>query len=391
MQRPDASSEYDNFERVLTGGIWIAGSRIDEGASIGSNRGQRKNIPASDVSKYPLGLVGGLSAMTTRNLSAVAESIRRPFQQFTQEFEPLRPELYRYCRYLTRTPWDAEDLVQDTLVRAFVLLGTSHGAPVHPKAWLFRAASNRWLNINKQRREEPHAELREPTDTKVEPKATREAAGTLVAGLAPQERAALVLKEVFEFRLEEIAGMLSTTAGGVKSALHRARGKLKEQDWKGPAVSPPAVLSEFCAAFNARDVEKVVSLLLETVEVELSGTFADSGIEVAKRSFGGLMFATKMAMEAGIPSDYRGGVQPVPPKFELRMHRGVPIVLTFWTHDDGEHVRGVSLITAEGDQITRIKTYMHSPELIAEVCKELGETFRSNGYRNWEIQASSVS
>ena len=36
-------------------------------------------------------------------------------------------------------------------------------------------------------------------------------------------------------------------------------------------------------------------------------------------------------------------------------------------------------------QITRIKTYMHSPELLAEVCKELGETFRSNGYRNWEI------
>jgi RNA polymerase sigma-70 factor (ECF subfamily) len=79
--------------------------------------------------------------MTTNNLSAVAEAIRGPFQQFTQEFEPLRPELYRYCRYLTRTPWDAEDLVQDTLVRAFMLLGTSHGAPVHPKAWLFRVAS----------------------------------------------------------------------------------------------------------------------------------------------------------------------------------------------------------------------------------------------------------
>jgi hypothetical protein len=134
-----------------------------------------------------------------------------------------------------------------------------------------------------------------------------------------------------------------------------------------------------------------VSLLLETVQIELSGTFMDSGIDVAKRSFGGLMFATQMAMEAGIPSGYRENIQSVPPKFELRMHRGVPIVLTFWQHDDGEHVRGVSLITAEGDQITQIKTYMHSPELLAEVCKELGETFRSNGYRNWEIRTSSVS
>src|SRR5688500_18495619 len=103
------------------------------------------------------------------------------------------------------------------------------------------------------------------------------------------------------------------------------------------------------------------------------------------------MFATKMALEAGIPSDYRGSIQPVPPRFELRMHRGAPIVLTFWKHDDGEHVRGVSLITAEGSQITRIKTYMHSPELLAEVCRELGETFRSNGYRNWEPQMASVS
>lgn len=329
--------------------------------------------------------------MTITNLSTVAESIRGPFRQFTQEFEPLRPELYRYCRYLTRTPWDAEDLVQDTPVRAFVLLGTSHGAPVHPKAWLFRVASNRWLSIYKQRREEPHAEPRERPDTPVEPKATREAAGTLFGGLAQQERAALVLKEVFEFSLEEIAATLSTTIGGVKSALHRARGKLEEPDWNGQDAAPPAVLSEFCSAFNARDLDKVVSLLLETVEVELSGTFADSGIEVAKRSFGGLMFATKMAMEAGIPSDYRGSVQPVPPRFELRMHRGVPIVLTFWTHDDGEHVRGVSLIIAEGDQISRIKTYMHSPELIEEVCKELRETSRSNGYRNWELQASGVT
>jgi len=102
------------------------------------------------------------------------------------------------------------------------------------------------------------------------------------------------------------------------------------------------------------------------------------------------MFATKMALEAGIPSDHRGTIQPVPPRFEVRMHRGVPIVLTFWQHDEGEHVRGVSLITAEGDRISRIRTYMHSPELLSEVCKELGETSRSNGYRNWETSDPGV-
>jgi RNA polymerase sigma-70 factor (ECF subfamily) len=329
--------------------------------------------------------------MTTNNLSAVAQAIRAPFQQFTQEFEPLRPELYRYCRYLTRTPWDAEDLVQDTMVRAFMLLGTSHDAPDHPKAWLFRVASNRWLNMCKQRREEPTANLREPAHTPVDPKSTREAAGSLVVALAPQERAALVLKEVFDFSLEEISEMLCTTVGGVKSALNRARGKVKEPSWSGQEVPPPPVLNEFCSAFNARDLDKVLSLLLQTVEIELAGTFVGSGVEVAKRSFGAMMFATKMAMEAGIPSRHRGSIQPVPPRFELRIHRGAPIILTFWTHDDGEHVRGVSLIATEGDQITQIKTYMHSPEMLAEVCNELGETFRSNGYRNWEVPTSNVS
>lgn len=327
--------------------------------------------------------------MKPTNLAAVAEAIRQPFKQFTQEFEPLRPDLYRYCRYLTHTPWDAEDLVQDTLVRAFMLLGTSQVAPVHPRAWLFRVASNRWLNMCKQRREDPNGELREAAHTPVDPKATREAAGSLVIALAPQERAALVLKEVFDFSLEEISGMLLTSVGAVKSALHRARGKLKEQDWSVQEAAPPAVLEEFCSAFNARDLDKVLSLLMEGLEIELSGTFVGSGIDVAKRSFGGLLFATQMAMEAGIPSGYREGLQPAPPRFELRMHRGTPIVLTLWDHDDGKHVRGISLITADGDQITAIKTYMHSPELLAEVCKELGQTFRSNGYCNWEVPTSS--
>jgi RNA polymerase sigma-70 factor (ECF subfamily) len=278
-------------------------------------------------------------------------------------------------------------LVQETLVRAFVVLGTRHDVPEHPKAWLFKVASNRWLNIREKQREAPTAEVQGATSVPVDPKATREAAGTLVGGLAPQERAALVLKEVFEFSLDEIAALLSTSLGAVKSALHRARGKLAEPE-RGQQVPPASTtLSEFCTAFNARDLNKVMSLLLETVDIELSGTFADSGIEVAKRSFGGLMFATKMAMEAGIPSDFRTGLQAAPPRFELRIYRGVPVVLTFWTHDDGEHVRGVSLFTEVENRIAGIKTYMHSPELIAEVCKELSASFRSNGYRNWEAKS----
>jgi RNA polymerase sigma-70 factor (ECF subfamily) len=50
------------------------------------------------------------------------DALKRTWRQFLDTYEPLRPELYRYCRHLTRSPWDAEDLAQDTLARAFVTL-----------------------------------------------------------------------------------------------------------------------------------------------------------------------------------------------------------------------------------------------------------------------------
>ena len=79
--------------------------------------------------------------------------VQRPWRRFLEDYEPLRPDLYRYCRYLTRSPWDAEDLVQDVLARAFVTLAGAHEAPQNPRAWLFRVASNHWLNQVKRERE----------------------------------------------------------------------------------------------------------------------------------------------------------------------------------------------------------------------------------------------
>ncbi len=49
-----------------------------------------------------------------------SDHAREAWQRFVEAFEPLRPELYRYCRFLTRNPWDAEDLVQDALARGLV-------------------------------------------------------------------------------------------------------------------------------------------------------------------------------------------------------------------------------------------------------------------------------
>jgi RNA polymerase sigma-70 factor (ECF subfamily) len=70
-------------------------------------------------------------------------------------------------------------------------------------------------------------------------------------------------------------------------------------------------------------------------------------------------------------------------RFEPRSYRGQGVVLAWWEHESGEAVRGFSLVDIDGDKVSAIRTYFHSPEAIAELCRELGLPCRTNGYRFW--------
>ncbi len=315
--------------------------------------------------------------MTDSTTTPLHDLVQRPWRTFLEQYEPLRGDLYRYCRFLTRSPWDAEDLVQDVLARAFVTLGGLTQAPENPRAWLFRVASNQWINQVKRQRELPALDFDESVEQDL--RAAREAAGSLVARLAPQERAALVLKEVFDFSLEEIAEVLSTSVGAVKAALHRGRGKLAEPDDSGIAPTPPPVLDAFCQAFNARDIERLTALLLDHVELEFPGLHTDYGVPAARGALGATMYRS----DAFIAPHWRQQIVDGSARFEIRAHRSRQILLAWWQHADGEAVRAFSLLDHEGDRISRMRTYFHTPEAIAEVCQELGLPCRTNGYRFW--------
>jgi RNA polymerase sigma-70 factor (ECF subfamily) len=328
----------------------------------------------------------------------LAEGVGRNWRGFLELCEPLRPELYRYSRYLTRSPWEADDLVQDTLMRAFVALGCVHQEIRNPRAWLLRIASNLWLNRVRDARELPSesSALPEPSadSQRVDPQATREAAGSLLVRLAPQERAAVVLKDVFELSLEDTAEALSTSVGAVKAALQRGRGKLSQpepglvaggsacqQVQEAPA---PAVLEAFCAAFNARDLERVTALLLDHAINEFPGLSLEYGAEAAKRgSLAGVLFGDPSSDRSGIAPQFRRGLLASPPRLELRMHRGEGLLLAWFAHDDGEAVRGISRVSVVGDRIAHMRTYLHQPEVLAELCAELAVPFRSNGCHYW--------
>lgn len=326
--------------------------------------------------------------MGTQPPNDLTATLRGAWQRFSIEYEPLRPELYRYCRHLTRSPWDAEDLCQDALSRAFVTLSRLNEAPPNPRAWLFRVASNLWVDQSRQRRSAA-ASLALDEVAEHDPRASREASGTLIGLLSPQERAAVLLKDVFDFTLDETASVLATSVGAIKAALHRGRGKLSEDVEQG-SLQPPArgVLDAFCEAFNARDLDRLTQLLLDSATIDIVGTHTDYGPDDARDNalFGMLYGAERLAVadvKGGIEARYMQGVLPRSPRCELRHHRGEPLILMWYAHADGEAVRAINRIEADGAQICRLKNYFFTPDFIAEVCTELGVPFRLNGYRFW--------
>jgi RNA polymerase sigma-70 factor, ECF subfamily len=317
-------------------------------------------------------------------VSEVRGAVQESWHRFLDVYEPLRPDLFRYCRYLTRTPWDAEDLAQDALARAFVTLGCMNDAPPNPRAWLFRVASNLWIDRARRMREDA-GELPEE-GTSHEPRAAREAAGTLIATLSPQERVAVVLKDVFDLTLDEVAEALSTTVGAIKAALHRGRGKLVEPEPAEARLPAPAALDAFCEAFNARDLDRLTALLLDTAAIEVVGVHTEYGPESARKGvFQGMLYGSRRLAEGktGIDPRFKQGALPSSPRAEVRAHRGESLVLLWYAHADGEAVRGLVRVETDGDRLSRVQNYFYTPDFIADVCRELDLPFRINGYRYW--------
>jgi RNA polymerase sigma-70 factor, ECF subfamily len=340
-------------------------------------RAGRPRQPSVDLEKSthsirrPLSFRGarGFFHQEDRTVGDIDTSMKESWRRFLDTYEPLRPDLYRYCRHLTRSPWDAEDMAQDTMARAFVTLACMSEPPPHPRAWLFRVASNLWINRLRRAREVPTADVPDLEATAPEqPRAAREAAGTLISQLSPQERAAVVLKDVFELSLEEIAEALSTTVGAIKAALHSGRSKLAVPEPKEPEPVAPAVLDAFCDAFNAGDLERLTALLLDTTTMEFPGLMVEYGKQAVRE---GSLRSTLFGCAEG------GHVPPVAPRCEVRTHRGESILLWWW----GEEVHAIVRAEVQADRIAALRDYHHAPDVITEVCRELGVRFCTHGYR----------
>jgi len=155
------------------------------------------------------------------------------------------------------------------------------------------------------------------------------AAAQCVDRLSPQERAALVFKEMFDMTLEEIAVLLATTTGAVKAALHRGRDRLREPECAAASRQPvpsPELVDRFIERFNAKDVKGLTALMLDGATAENVGNSVHVGLDPGE----------------GIPRFLHAvvhGPPAWPPQFRresARLERvqfeGEPIVLAFRTH-----------------------------------------------------------
>jgi RNA polymerase sigma-70 factor (ECF subfamily) len=204
---------------------------------------------------------------------------------FIQAVGPLRPRLHRYCARMTGSVLDGEDVVQEALVVAYRRLDAyDESRPLAP--WLFRIAHNRCLDFLRRRRTRRLAETAAAPEESAapattDPPAVSRAIERLVTRLPPLERACVLLKDVLDHSLEEVAELTGSTVGGVKAALHRGRGKLARIETVPAAVSAvPEIVRLYAERFARRDWDGVRALLADDARLRVAdcyqGTVAGS-------------------------------------------------------------------------------------------------------------------
>jgi RNA polymerase sigma-70 factor (ECF subfamily) len=205
------------------------------------------------------------------------------YAAFLGTISELRPQLHRYCSRMTGSVLDGEDVVQEALFEAYRKLDQfDETRSLSP--WIFRIAHNRCVDFLRRRRSRDAAEANLTPAVSV-PAAdsgsifVRPAIEHLVSLLPPMQRSCVLLKDVFDYSLEEIAELVGSTVGGVKGALKRARTKLSKtpSPTKIPVTADPQllrVLQLYVEKFNRRDWDGVRELISAEAQLRVVDAFA---------------------------------------------------------------------------------------------------------------------
>lgn len=220
---------------------------------------------------------------------------------FETELESHRTELVAYCYRMLGSPFEAEDAVQETMLRAWRAIDGFEGR-AKLRTWLYRIASNVCFDMlgSSQRRarpmdltgpgpaDGPPGELLseatwiqpmpdarmaptagDPGEVAIAHETVRLAFVAALQFLPPRQRAVLLLRDVLSWRAGEVAALLDTTVASVNSALQRARATIAAREVADTEPSRPhddaqaAMLARYMDAFQRYDMDALTSLLHE--------------------------------------------------------------------------------------------------------------------------------
>lgn len=334
----------------------------------GAGPGRKKTTLVGPVAaRYPQGMATSADAraepvtpMTTATGSGIANDAGEDPSGAIEALEPLRREIRAHCYRMTGSVTEAEDLVQETYIRAWRAYPRfEHRSS--PRTWLFRIATNVCLTHLRQhnRRPLPTGLGAPPADARAEPQQNTEMAWlepmpdqllwhtttpdpaenavsrdsvrlafiAALQHLTAQQRAVLLMRDVLTWRASEVADALELTVAGVNSTLQRARRRVAALDHHA-ALEPPAderrkrLLADYTAAFEAYDVAAIAKLLAADVVWEMPpfpGWYQ-----------GPSQIATLIS--SWCPAQERGDMRLLP-----SAANGQPVLAVYMKAPDGEH------------------------------------------------------
>lgn len=296
---------------------------------------------------------------------ALQDSVSQSRTLFVAAANTLRPRLHRFCARMCGSSLDGEDVVQETLADAFYNLPSLKDAGRF-EPWMFRIAYYKCIDfLRREGRRERDVAFEQEHDRPDLSSADGlpdapidEALATLVGELPPKERASVLLKDVLDYPLAEVADIVDSTTGGVKAALHRARAKLRAVK-AVPAVTDldtdqRRLFDAYAECFNRRDWDALRHLVRADARLELVG------------SAEGRM--------AGLGATYSGNYSALPWEWKLSagLVDGAPVIV-HWRRS-GSEWRPQSAIRVwwESGQVVRIRDYIHVEYLLRYARTEPG-------------------
>jgi len=166
-----------------------------------------------------------------------------------------RNELMNYCHMLTGTPWDAEDLYQETIIKAYRYETKLVDHP-NPKAYLLKIASTTWISICRKNKVVVDGDIEEAESLSTidrDPISIEDSVEELASSLPPKQAVVLLLIDIFSYSSSEVAEMINTKTGAVKSLLHRGRKNLSTNRIKEKNSTPQELIASFKDAITTKN------------------------------------------------------------------------------------------------------------------------------------------